>query len=347
MPEVEFEARIRQAMRSLVAGEEPAPDLRARVEAATRRPGAAWRKSRWVRVALAAALVAAAPVAVVALRQSGGEQRLSAGPGSPTTPPPGVRVLAANATQIAGLASRTAAFLQSQGYVAEGPTDAFELRATSSVHFRRGSEAEARAVARLLGVPESAVEASPAPVPGTRGADIVVVLGADFATLQPLPTTTAPDSPARRLQSSVLRPDGFGPLFVGMTIEDARGIFGAGDPSSDPPPCPHLVYAEGGEVVAFTALTGPIDLIAVRGGTFRTDAGIGIGSSVPELTRAYPGIHARVSSVNGIPSERQTFGYLPTEPRLAAYAIAFEVERGTVVAMRAGVRERVVAGGRC
>lgn len=137
-----------------------------------------------------------------------------------------------------------------------------------------------------------------------------------------------------------------------MPLDTARRFFGDGAGTSHPPSCSFLVYPNAGAVALITASSGDrIDLVTLTGGRWVTDAGVGIGSSIADLTRAYGNleIHARASSVNGVPaaSDGQIFFYLPTEPRLSTYAISFEVERGVVVAMRGGTRERVLALGGC
>lgn len=370
MPDVsEFEARLGASLRELVADEEPSPSLGPPVESLVRRLSVRSPRRNWVPLVAAAVLVAAVPIVLVASQRSG-DQRVAAGPASSvpslgvpsTRPPRDVRVMAANASQTAGLASRTLAFLSEQGYATVDPVDALQLLGTSSVHFRPGFEAEAQAVAGLLRFPGSSVDPSAAPVADNRGADIVVVLGQDYATRDaeppttilrpgPSPTTTAPgtDTPAGRLQGSPLRPDGFGPVFIGVPLDNARRFFGDGASTSHPPPCSYLVYPNAGAVALLTASTGDrIDLVTLTGGTWVTDAGVGIGSSVADLTRAYGALelHSRISSINGVPaSDGQLLFYLPAAQ--PAYAISFEVERGVVVAMRGGSRERVVAGGQC
>jgi hypothetical protein len=68
------------------------------------------------------------------------------------------------------------------------------------VYYNPGFEREARVVAQLLGLPDSAVQPMPTPPPvsDTRGADIVVVVGPDLAKATPTPTPTSPPTTARR-----------------------------------------------------------------------------------------------------------------------------------------------------
>ncbi len=122
-----------------------------------------------------------------------------------------VRVAAANASETAGLATRTLDFLRGEGYTTLSAVVALRLSDSSAVHFRPGFEAEAGTVARLLSIAETSVDPSPPPVPNVDPADIVVVLGQDLVNRIPpdrsSPTTSALDTPLGR---SVIRPDGSG-----------------------------------------------------------------------------------------------------------------------------------------
>jgi len=63
----------------------------------------------------------------------------------------------------------------------------------SNVYFNPGFDREARVVAQLLGLPDSAVQAMPTPPPvsDTRGADVIVVVGPDLAKQgNPTPATS-------------------------------------------------------------------------------------------------------------------------------------------------------------
>ncbi len=92
-----------------------------------------------------------------------------------------VRVVVANASDIDGLAGRTTTFLTNNGYNALSPMDASRAMDNSQVLYRADFEPEARTIAQLLGLPGSAVKAldDNAPVPDTRGADVVVAAGGD------------------------------------------------------------------------------------------------------------------------------------------------------------------------
>lgn len=115
----------------------------------------------------------------------------------PVRPPADVRVLAANGTTTSGLAGRTTDILGQQGYNALAPLDATRVVEASQVQYKADFEAEARALAQFLVLPNSSLrvmEDTP-PVPETRDADIIVVIGADLrlpdATSAPTSSSTS------------------------------------------------------------------------------------------------------------------------------------------------------------
>ena len=174
-----------------------------------------------------------------------------------------------------------------------------------------------------------------------------------FGDCEPAGSTesAAVTQPGRLDTSAVVRLDGVGPVRVGMTIDEARRVAGDGGKSIFPPPCPSLGYSVGGSLVLLTASGGEqVDAVSVSGGDLKTDAGVGIGSTVEDLGRAYGAlnIHARVASVNGLPTTSASrYIYQPTDPALSAYAIAFDVEGGIVRSLRSGLRSRVLADQAC
>lgn len=98
--------------------------------------------------------------------------------------PADVIVVVANGSGITGLAARTGELLTTAGYQVLAPTDATSSATTSSVYFTSGSEPAATEVAAALGLGATAVKPlpDPAPVASVGTAQVVVVLGADFAT---------------------------------------------------------------------------------------------------------------------------------------------------------------------
>lgn len=95
-----------------------------------------------------------------------------------------VKVLVLNGSGLAGVARSTSDTIGEKGYVMQPPANASSSgRATTSVYFADGYQAEAEAVAAVLGKAPSAVEAMPStsPGPGAASANVVVVLGKDTA----------------------------------------------------------------------------------------------------------------------------------------------------------------------
>ncbi len=116
----------------------------------------------------------------------------------PLRAPKDVKVLAANGTTVKGVARKVTDQLKAAGYNVLAPTDS-QRASTSSVYFTGDFEREARAVAESLGLPATVVVALPTPPPVTdsRGASVIVVVGAELAQRLSAPTaTTAAAGPA-------------------------------------------------------------------------------------------------------------------------------------------------------
>lgn len=119
----------------------------------------------------------------------------------PTTLPPArdpktVKVLSANGSSVNGLAEKVKQKLLGAGYDALQPVTATVKVPTSLVYFAAGYQPEANAVAAVLGLPLTSVQALPAkaPAPGVATANVVVVSGPDLAAGlngPASPTTTA------------------------------------------------------------------------------------------------------------------------------------------------------------
>lgn len=94
--------------------------------------------------------------------------------------PATVSVLVANATGGAGVAGTNASKLQAAGYSKTDTANA-GTRPTSVVYFTPGADAAGQAVAAVLGIPATSVQALPSPPPlDTRGASVVVLIGTDL-----------------------------------------------------------------------------------------------------------------------------------------------------------------------
>jgi hypothetical protein len=112
--------------------------------------------------------------------------------------PAEVTVIVLNATSVNGAAGKYSTALGSVGYVMLEPASAATKIPTTQVYFTPGFEAEAAAVALAAGAPATVTPAAmPTPPPGEIGtANVVVVLGADLASITPTTVTTVADAGA-------------------------------------------------------------------------------------------------------------------------------------------------------
>jgi hypothetical protein len=103
-----------------------------------------------------------------------------------------VKVLVANGSSVNGAASSYATLLSHQGWGTLTAVTATARVATSSVYYAPGQQVAAADIASTLALAPAAVLALSAsvPVPGTAGADVVVLIGTDLATKAPGTTTT-------------------------------------------------------------------------------------------------------------------------------------------------------------
>lgn len=183
--------RLGNRLHLLVAGEEPSPALRRDIERQLRRPLP--RRNPAPRVLALASVIGALVVGTLAvaggLGSSGTGQQVSAvAPTAPASPsaadlPHGrssTRVLAADATRTPETAQAALRRLQAAGYISAGVLDNPAPASTSRVFYAPGYEAEARDVARVLGLDESAVNRTPPAVPEPNGAEVLVVVGTDL-----------------------------------------------------------------------------------------------------------------------------------------------------------------------
>lgn len=109
-------------------------------------------------------------------------------------PPAEVSVVVLNGTSVSGAAGKYSTAIGTAGYQMLEPGDAATKIPATQVFFAPGFEMEAAAVALAAGVPATVTPAAlPTPPPGEVGtANVVVVIGADIASLTPttLATTT-------------------------------------------------------------------------------------------------------------------------------------------------------------
>ncbi|HEX8770669.1 MAG TPA: LytR C-terminal domain-containing protein [Acidimicrobiales bacterium] len=103
----------------------------------------------------------------------------------PARPPGEVKVLPVNGSGIAGVGGKTGDQLRAAGYantLAAVNSTSDAPASSSTVEFAAGADADALAIAKLLGLQPTAVKPleSP-PVDDTRGAEVVVLIGGDIA----------------------------------------------------------------------------------------------------------------------------------------------------------------------
>ncbi|MBW3615491.1 MAG: LytR C-terminal domain-containing protein [Actinobacteria bacterium] len=105
-------------------------------------------------------------------------------PAPPDTPPAAhapkeVKVIVVNASGVKGAAGKASDLLKPPGYNVLAPTNA--KRGETVVYFAPGYEADAAAVAAALGLPPATLKPlpTPPPIPDSKDAQIIVVIGAD------------------------------------------------------------------------------------------------------------------------------------------------------------------------
>jgi hypothetical protein len=110
-----------------------------------------------------------------------------------TRSPSEVAVVVLNGTSVGGAAGKYSTALASAGYQMLDPSDAATKIPATQVFFTPGFELEAAAVALAAGAPGTVTPtALPTPPPGeVAGANVVLVIGADLASLTPTTVTTA------------------------------------------------------------------------------------------------------------------------------------------------------------
>jgi len=101
-----------------------------------------------------------------------------------TIPHASVKVLVANGTQQNGAAAHLTQVLQGQGWSMSTPTNATSQASATTVYYAPTKQPEAALIASELGVSSSAVQplTTAAPVTGTTGIDVVVVIGPNLAS---------------------------------------------------------------------------------------------------------------------------------------------------------------------
>jgi len=99
-----------------------------------------------------------------------------------SNPPASVKVKAVNATNVQGLATKTRERLQTVGYTQVTVGDSPKAREKTTVYYAPGSEADAQAVAKALGLNADQVMQMPEPPPiDLVGATVLVMAGLDLS----------------------------------------------------------------------------------------------------------------------------------------------------------------------
>ena len=97
---------------------------------------------------------------------------------NPSRAPGGLKVVAINASGVAGAGARLTERLEAEGYDAGEPTSRRVQEGSALLH-RPGLDAEARALATSLGLDASVLEATEAP---PAESDLAVIIGVDLAS---------------------------------------------------------------------------------------------------------------------------------------------------------------------
>jgi len=156
------------------------------------------------------------------------------------------------------------------------------------------------------------------------------------------PSSSAPAPPGRLTPGSAVTPTGMGPVEFGMTLKQAERaggvrLVGLGDTFGD---CSYVVPAgwkvHVGELVvdpvAFMVSSGRIARVDVQAGRTPTSAGVRIGSTEPQVRRAYPG---RVTVGRNLYGTR-LLTVVPADPAEAGYRIVFASDGQKVMYFHAG-----------
>jgi len=125
----------------------------------------------------------------------------------PVRSPGDIKVLPANGSSVNGAGLATFNRLKQAGYDVLAASNTTNPSTTSNVFFNPNFDREARVVAQLLGLPDSAVQPMPTPPPvsDTRGADVIVVVGPDLARQANPTPATSPPTTARRTTPTTAR----------------------------------------------------------------------------------------------------------------------------------------------
>ncbi|HVF14822.1 MAG TPA: hypothetical protein VM942_09505 [Acidimicrobiales bacterium] len=154
---------------------------------------------------------------------------------------------------------------------------------------------------------------------------------------------SAPSGGERLSTDSQLRVGGFGPVEVGMTLDQALGAAGVPMTITGSRYCEILTAPGGPEFVRFVSTAeseGRITVIGVMSESVSTEAGIRKGSTEAEVQAAYPGGLERLGA-----DDAHRLVHRPADDD--DHALAFLVVDSKVVSMETGVADLVEAQEYC
>ena len=189
---------------------------------------------------------------------------------------------------------------------------------------RPGAIAVGVALAALLAACSSGGEGDRAASPTTAATTTT--------TLAPGPASSAPPAAGYRLE---LR--GFGPVRVGMTVQEAGAALGTRlVPVIDPPDEECAAYGpeSGFDGVAFLVARGVVARTDVSAGSTQTPEGVALGQSEDEAQRRYGGRLA-VGDHDYLVGGRY-LTLIPTAPADEGFRLVIETDGRKVTALRAG-----------
>ena len=148
-------------------------------------------------------------------------------------------------------------------------------------------------------------------------------------------TTFPPD--AALTENATVTTVGLGPVFIGMTVDEAAeaarmSMVGEVDP--DTPGCFFIRPQYGLEGVSFMVLDGAIARVDINPpSTITTRSGAGIGMSEEALRELFPG---QIEAAPTYVVEREGLQFVPRDENEAEFRVVFEMENGVVAAYRSG-----------
>lgn len=133
-----------------------------------------------------------------------------------------------------------------------------------------------------------------------------------------------------------------GPARIGSTIAEFRRAMGSNlAPGTIARDCGYASTRD--EEISFYTRNGRVAQASVYGGNARTRSGIGLGSSVDDLRRAYPG--RLTDGGMGPEGQGHDYVYVPQDTADQNYRIVFTVDEGRVTALDVGTLPDILRRG--